>query len=103
MLLQEARAAGLTVTAEGEHLRIRGPREAEPIVQRLIAHKPDVLTALALETLSPTDLPADWHFLWDERSAIMEHDGGLHRERAEALALTDIVRAMNRAGVEIRN
>ena len=45
------------------------------------------------------DLPADWHFLWDERAAIMEHDGQLPRERAEALALADILRAMERTGI----
>ena len=41
--------------------------------------------------------------LWDERAAIMEYDGGLRRERAEALALTDILRAMARAGITVRN
>jgi hypothetical protein len=46
-LLQEARAAGLTVQADGARLRIRGPRRAEPIVQQLIAHKTIVLSALS--------------------------------------------------------
>jgi len=36
------------------------------------------------------ELPAEWHYLWDERAAIMEYDGNLPRERAEALALADI-------------
>jgi hypothetical protein len=45
------------------------------------------------------DLPADWHELWDERAAIMEYDGGLPRERAEALALADILDQMRRAGI----
>jgi hypothetical protein len=44
------------------------------------------------------DLPPDWHLLWDERAAIMEYDGGLSRERAEALALVDILDQMRRAG-----
>ena len=44
------------------------------------------------------DLPADWHLLWDERAAIMEYDGGLPRERAEALALADVLDQMRRAG-----
>jgi hypothetical protein len=47
----------------------------------------------------PGDLPADWHFLWDERAAIMEYDGELPRERAEALALAEVVREMEQAGV----
>ncbi len=45
--------------------------------------------------LSPTDLPADWHVLWDERAAVMEYDGGLPREQAEHLALLEIVQQMN--------
>lgn len=44
------------------------------------------------------DLPADWHLLWDERAAIMEYDGGLPRERAEALALAGIIARMRRVG-----
>jgi hypothetical protein len=47
MLLEEARAAGLTVLAEGGRLRIRGPRRAELIARRLITHKDAVLSALA--------------------------------------------------------
>jgi hypothetical protein len=42
----------------------------------------------------PEDLPADWHLAWDERAAIMEYDGGLPRERAEALALVAIIEEM---------
>lgn len=45
-------------------------------------------------------LPPEWHLLWDERAAIMEYDGGLHRERAEALALTDILRQMDELSVQ---
>jgi hypothetical protein len=46
------------------------------------------------EKVLPADLPPDWHIAWDERAAIMEYDGGLPRERAEALALTAIVEEM---------
>jgi hypothetical protein len=46
-LLQQARAAGLTVTVEGDRLRIRGQRRADPIARQLIAHKGAVLEALA--------------------------------------------------------
>ena len=34
----------------------------------------------------PDQLPEFLHDEWEERSAIMEYDGGLPRERAEALA-----------------
>jgi hypothetical protein len=100
-LLHEARAAGLVVSVEGDTLKIRGPRRADPVAQKLIAHKPVVVNALQAETLpdlplaiTPQDLPPEWHFLWDERAAIMEYDGGLNKEHAEAEALKDILRQM---------
>lgn len=40
------------------------------------------------------DLDAEWRVRWEERAAIMEYDGGMHRERAEALALEEIQRLM---------
>ena len=105
-LLAEARAAGLTVRADGERLRIRGPRRAEPIAQRLLAHKAAVVAALtappAAYGIRVEDLDMDWRVEWEERAAIMEYDGGLPRERAEALALAEIVREMERAGVSLR-
>jgi hypothetical protein len=92
-LLAEADAAGLTVTADGGRLVVRGPRRAEPLARRLIENK------LAVLPLVNGHLPPDWHVAWDERSAIMEYDGGLPRERAEALALADILAQMtNRPG-----
>jgi hypothetical protein len=41
--------------------------------------------------LGPDDLPGDWRVEFEERAAIMEFDGGLPRERAEALALAETV------------
>lgn len=49
MLLGEARAAGLSVWAEGDRLVIRGPKEAEPVARLLLERKPVVLAALATE------------------------------------------------------
>src|SRR4051812_43418732 len=89
ILLDEARAAGLSVRVEGDRLVIRGPRQAEPVARRLMANKAQVVLA----ALSP-----DWHVQWDERGAIMEADGGLSREQAEALALSDILDQMKRHG-----
>jgi hypothetical protein len=40
----------------------------------------------------PADLPLEWHIAWDERAAIIEYDGGLPREEAEARALVEILR-----------
>ena len=100
-LLNEARAAGLHVQARAGRLVIRGPRHAETVARRLLANKVVVLNALACaETgVKPDQLPADWHFLWDERAAIMEYDGGLPRERAEAEALKYIRAEMWQAGI----
>src|SRR5262245_65192722 len=97
-LLEQARSAGLTVIVQGDKLVIRGPRRAGPLAEQLLAHKGEVLDALTAEAVTPADLPADWHSAWDERAAIREYDGGLPRERAEALALADILRQMRRAG-----
>jgi hypothetical protein len=49
----------------------------------------------------PSDLPSEWFCLWDERAAIMEYDGGVPRERAEAEALKDIMDRMKREGAEL--
>ena len=43
---------------------------------------------------SPNGLPDDRRLEYEERAAIMEHDGGLPRERAEALALDDVLSRM---------
>ncbi len=127
-LLDRARAAGLRITVDGPLLRIRGPRNAEPIVRDLMANKSAVMAALAAESrrsqtcgdtgdgdtthkfpkrqevLSPSPLspasdgpetlPPEWRFLWEERAAIMEFDGGLPRQLAEARALAAIREAM---------
>ena len=92
-LLRKAWAAGLAVQADGERLRIRGPRQAEPIAQQLIAHKAAVLSALtAKPALTPDapsartfgirveDLNPDWRVEWEERAAVMEYDGELPRQ-----------------------
>ena len=46
-LLQEAEAAGLTVSADGDRLVVRGPKSGAPIARRLIEAKGPVLAALA--------------------------------------------------------
>jgi hypothetical protein len=69
--------------------------------EMLARHKADLLAVLAV-AMAPDDLPADWHLVWDERAAIMEYDGGLPREQAEARALAEVVRSMWRAGVPLR-
>jgi hypothetical protein len=45
-LLAEASRAGLTVSADGEKLMVRGPRSAEPLATLLLARKAEVLSLL---------------------------------------------------------
>jgi hypothetical protein len=73
------------------------------VALRLIANKALVLAVLASQQraapdTTPDDLPAEWHVQWDDRAAIMEADGDLPRERAEALALRDVREQMRRHG-----
>ena len=47
------------------------------------------------------DLPGDWRVWFEERAAIIEYDGGLPRERAEAEALVETVRLMRDAARDV--
>lgn len=44
------------------------------------------------------DLPSDWRVEWEECAAVIEYDGGQPRERAEALAMTEILRRLRESG-----
>jgi|GEM_PF-1859220 len=46
ILIQEARAAGLTVIADGERLVVRGPRRLDALAGRLLSSKADVMAEL---------------------------------------------------------
>jgi hypothetical protein len=56
-LVRQAREAGVVLRVEGDRLRLRGPRSAEPFMRELLARKGEVLAVLASE---PT---------WDEGAA----------------------------------
>lgn len=45
-LLAEAIAADLKITVDCGELIVRGPRKAEELARRILAHKPDVIEAL---------------------------------------------------------
>jgi len=63
-LLCDAKAAGLTVRAEGDRLKIQGPQEAEPLALRLLEHKRDVMKALQmLEEPTPPS--------WDQETKVL--------------------------------
>jgi hypothetical protein len=50
-ILSRAESLGLTITPDGENLRIRGPRDAiEEITPLLKMHKPAILAAIYLST-----------------------------------------------------
>lgn len=66
--------------------------DAASSLRRLFPADPNT-TGPTLDT--PADLPPEWRLLWDERAAIMQFDGNLPRERAEALAPADIRAQMN--------
>lgn len=52
-LLARARAAGLTVHADGGKLIVRGPKSAEALARELGAHKAELLALLARESTPP--------------------------------------------------
>jgi hypothetical protein len=54
----------------------------------------------SMPDIGPDDLPPDWRYVWEERAAIMEYDGGLPKEHAEAAALADTLEVMRRAGID---
>jgi hypothetical protein len=55
-LLDRAKAAGLTVSALGDRLIIKGPRSAEPVARELMARKAEVIAELAaLSRNAPRD------------------------------------------------
>ncbi|HEX4592260.1 MAG TPA: hypothetical protein VH120_20160 [Gemmataceae bacterium] len=73
--------------------------DAEQFLEDLFKPVDKLLTGPAIV---PDVLPPDWHLQWDERAAILESDGGVLRERAEALALLDVLEQMRR-NAELRN
>jgi hypothetical protein len=72
------------------------PGTIDSCVQKDLAIFPEHLPGI-----TPADLPPDWHFLWDERAAIMEYDGGMSKEDADAAALKDILRQMKESGISL--
>ena len=54
-LLSEAREAGFTVEAHNGDLRVRGPRTAAALVERLRAHKGELLAVLTADPMPHAD------------------------------------------------
>jgi hypothetical protein len=71
-LLREARAAGLSLSRDGDELVIRGPRRAEPVARLLLSRKVEVIQALADATGWPArhrEALAQWRALHPEHEA----------------------------------
>jgi len=72
--------------------------DAKEFLERLFRESDppgQLMEPLPRRNIGPDDLPADFRDLFEERAAIMEFDGGLPMEHAEAAALRDILRIMN--------
>jgi hypothetical protein len=82
MLIEEARAAGLDVAADGDRLVIRGPKAAAPVASRLIERKPEVLAALAIEWR----MRPDYEFALDQADEDLAEQGTTDQGWDAALA-----------------
>jgi len=78
---------GVELVIKGDRLRFR-PKEAitTELLELMRQHKAELLVIVS-------QLPAtDWQTDFNERAAIMEHDGQLPREQAEFLAMMGILK-----------
>ncbi len=109
-LLRQARDAGLYVQADGDGLRIRGPKRLEPLALELLRCKVELLAILAdndrwarqaaglLATVADPDRRADLRELFEHRAAVCEYHGELSRADAERVAFDELQTAMRKAG-----
>lgn len=104
-LLENLKKRGVDLAPAGESLRYRAPAGAltPDLRQALAAHKAEVLAHLRGEAvgLPPHvgDWPEEWLEVFIERAGIMEFDGGLPREEAEART-EELVRETHRCAQE---
>ncbi len=84
--IRAARAAGITVIADGEELVLEAAAEPPShVIEDLRRHKQELLKLVALSNFDEWSR-ADWRAFFDERAGIAEFDGGLPRDQAEAHA-----------------
>ena len=108
-LLRQARNVGLYVQAEGDRLRIRGPKRLEPLALELLRCKTELIAILRagdywarqaaalLATVGDPDRRIDLRELFEHRAAVCEFDGGLSRTDAERVAFTELQAALRGA------
>jgi hypothetical protein len=87
-LIRTAHEAGLTITAEGGTLIVRGPKCAAPVVRQLADVKADVLAALARSEQSDI---ARWYDRFAARIAHRSLNGQRSWREAERLAFGDMI------------
>jgi hypothetical protein len=56
VMLAQAESAGLKIWAEGDRLKIKGPRSAEPLAKEIISRKPEVLEHLRAQAIASMSL-----------------------------------------------
>lgn len=85
--LIQARAAGIRVRIDGDHLALEAPAPPPSEVLDLLArYKADILSLL--RPVSDAWPGVDWREYFEERAGIAEFDGGLPRGQAEARAFS---------------
>jgi hypothetical protein len=85
--LKAARAVGVRLGIDGEALTLEADAAPPPgVIDLLARHKIGVIALL--RTGRDGWSAGDWRAFFDERAGIVEFDGGLSREQAEARAFT---------------
>lgn len=95
-LLVNALASGVTLSPDGEELRIRGPRRAISLIQAVASRKQEVLQALAWTPWQRlAESGAEVREVFEERASIRQFDAGLTRTEAENAALAETLERFN--------
>ena len=84
-IIDAARAAGVTLSIDGDSLLLRSGRPPpQEVVEALSQHKGEVINFLQSDR--SCWLPENWHAFFEDRAAIAEFNGGSTRQEAEARA-----------------
>ncbi len=95
-LLHDLESRGVSLRPNAGKLVVEAPAGVlTPAYREMLTRLKPELLGILRTNIAPDELPPEWHLAWDERAAIMEYDAGLPRERAEALALRDILAQIN--------
>lgn len=89
--LRAAWAARVNVGVKRSDLVLRAPAPPPATVLEALKRHKQAIVSLLLRRQLTHWTAADWQASFHERAGISEHDGGLPREEAEALALDHCV------------